>query len=64
MFKEWEHHKVEDILTYRDQAHPSVLTGTHVAGASYALDGGAGRFAGSFPRQAVRRQRRLLAGEA
>jgi trimethylamine monooxygenase len=28
MFKEWEHHKVEDILTYRDQSHKSVLTGT------------------------------------
>jgi trimethylamine monooxygenase len=28
MFKEWEHHKVEDILTYRDQSHQSVLTGT------------------------------------
>ncbi len=29
MFKEWEHHKMEDILTYRDRSHTSVLTGTH-----------------------------------
>lgn len=28
MFKEWEHHKVEDILTYRDRSHQSTLTGT------------------------------------
>jgi len=28
LFKEWEHHKVEGILTYRDRSYPSVLTGT------------------------------------
>ena len=28
MFKEWEHHKVENILTYRDHAFKSTLTGT------------------------------------
>lgn len=28
LFKEWEHHKSEDILTYRDRAYPSTLTGT------------------------------------
>ena len=28
MFKEWEHHKMDDILTYRDRSHRSVLTGT------------------------------------
>lgn len=28
MFKEWEHHKVENILTYRDRSHRSTLTGT------------------------------------
>lgn len=28
LFKEWEHHKAEDILTYRDQSYPSTLTGT------------------------------------
>ncbi|GAB0117864.1 NAD(P)-binding domain-containing protein [Acidisoma sp. 7E03] len=28
LFKEWEHHKVEGILTYRDQSYPSTLTGT------------------------------------
>lgn len=28
MFKDWEHHKMEDILTYRDRSHKSVLTGT------------------------------------
>jgi trimethylamine monooxygenase len=28
MFKVWEHHKVDNILTYRDQSHKSVLTGT------------------------------------
>ncbi|MES1180125.1 MAG: NAD(P)/FAD-dependent oxidoreductase, partial [Hyphomicrobium sp.] len=27
-FMEWEHHKVEDIMTYRDRSHTSVLTGT------------------------------------
>ena len=27
-FKHWEHHKDEDILTYRDQSHPSACTGT------------------------------------
>jgi trimethylamine monooxygenase len=27
-FKEWEHHKVEGILTYRDHSYKSVLTGT------------------------------------
>ena len=28
MFKEWEHHKMEDILSYRDRAFSSVITGT------------------------------------
>jgi trimethylamine monooxygenase len=28
LFKEWEHHKAEDILTYRDRTYPSVITGT------------------------------------
>ena len=28
LFKEWEHHKVEGILTYRDRCYPSTLTGT------------------------------------
>lgn len=28
LFKEWEHDKAEDILTYRDKAFPSVVTGT------------------------------------
>lgn len=28
LFKEWEHHKVEGILTYRDRTYPSTLTGT------------------------------------
>lgn len=27
LFKEWEHHKEEGILTYRDRAYPSTLTG-------------------------------------
>jgi trimethylamine monooxygenase len=27
LFKEWEHHKTEGILTYRDRAYPSTLTG-------------------------------------
>lgn len=27
LFKEWEHHKVEGILTYRDHSYPSVITG-------------------------------------
>lgn len=28
LFKEWEHHKAEGILTYRDRSYPSTLTGT------------------------------------
>jgi trimethylamine monooxygenase len=28
LFKEWEHHKVEGILTYRDRSYPSTITGT------------------------------------
>jgi len=27
-FKHWEHHKEENIVTYRDKAHPSPVTGT------------------------------------
>jgi trimethylamine monooxygenase len=27
LFKQWEHHKEEDILTYRDRSYPSVITG-------------------------------------
>jgi trimethylamine monooxygenase len=27
-FKEWKHHKEEDVLTYREQCFPSLLTGT------------------------------------
>ena len=27
LFKEWEHHKEENILTYRDRSYPSVITG-------------------------------------
>lgn len=27
LFKEWEHHKVEGILTYRERSYPSTLTG-------------------------------------
>jgi trimethylamine monooxygenase len=27
LFKEWEHHKVEGILTYRNRSYPSVVTG-------------------------------------
>ena len=28
LFKEWEHHKAESILGYRDRCYPSPLTGT------------------------------------
>jgi trimethylamine monooxygenase len=28
LFKEWEHHKTESILGYRDHGYPSTLTGT------------------------------------
>ncbi|AHJ68335.1 Dimethylaniline monooxygenase [N-oxide forming] [Granulibacter bethesdensis] len=28
LFKEWEHHKEEGIMTYRDRSYPSTLTGT------------------------------------
>ncbi len=27
LFKEWEHHKMEGILTYRNRSYPSVITG-------------------------------------
>ena len=27
LFKEWEHHKTEGILTYRDRSYPSTITG-------------------------------------
>lgn len=27
LFKEWEHHKIEGILTYRDRSYPSTITG-------------------------------------
>ncbi len=27
LFKEWEHHKVEDIMGFRDRSYPSTLTG-------------------------------------
>ncbi|UDL96148.1 NAD(P)/FAD-dependent oxidoreductase [Lichenihabitans sp. PAMC28606] len=27
LFKEWEHHKVEGVLTYRDRSYPSTITG-------------------------------------
>jgi trimethylamine monooxygenase len=27
-FKEWKHHKEEDVLTYREHCFPSILTGT------------------------------------
>ncbi len=28
LFKQWEHHKSESILGYRDRSYPSTLTGT------------------------------------
>jgi trimethylamine monooxygenase len=28
LFKEWEHHKADSILGYRDYGYPSTLTGT------------------------------------
>jgi len=28
LFKEWEHHKMEGILTYRDRSYRSTITGT------------------------------------
>jgi trimethylamine monooxygenase len=28
LFKEWERHKAEGIVTYRDRSYPSTLTGT------------------------------------
>jgi len=42
MFKEWHHHKDEDILTYRDKSFASKFTGTqspvHHTNFMYALD--------------------------
>jgi trimethylamine monooxygenase len=28
LFKQWEHHKIEGIVTYRDRSYASTLTGT------------------------------------
>ena len=55
LFKEWEHHKVEDILTYRDQAfrRRSPAPGTC---ASHAVDEGDGRLAGGVSQSAGHRK--------
>ena len=44
-FMEWEHHKAEDIMGFRDNAYRSLMTGTMAPQASYALAEGDGRFA-------------------
>lgn len=51
LFKEWEHHKAEDIATYRDRSYRSTITGT-VAPAHHtrwmeAMDDSAGAFFGA-----------------
>ena len=42
IFHAWEHHKDEDVLTYRDQSFPSKFTGTpspiHLRNFMHALD--------------------------
>lgn len=57
MFKEWEHHKVENILTYRDRSHRSTLTGTlappHHTPWMKALDDSLEAFLAPMPSQAA-----------
>lgn len=57
MFKEWEHHKVENILTYRDRSHRSTLTGTlappHHTPWMKALDDSLEAFLATMPSQAA-----------
>ncbi len=57
MFKEWEHHKVENILTYRDRSHRSTLTGTlapqHHTPWMQALDDSLETFLATMPSQAA-----------
>ncbi|WP_332118762.1 NAD(P)/FAD-dependent oxidoreductase [Azorhizobium caulinodans] len=57
MFKEWEHHKVENILTYRDRSHRSTLTGTlapkHHTPWMQALDDSLEAFLATMPSQAA-----------
>lgn len=57
MFKEWEHHKVENILTYRDRSHRSTLTGTlapvHHTPWMKALDDSLEAFLATAPSQAA-----------
>lgn len=57
MFKEWEHHKVENILTYRDRSHRSTLTGTlapvHHTPWMKALDDSLEAFLATLPSQAA-----------
>jgi trimethylamine monooxygenase len=53
LFKEWEHHKAEGIVTYRDRAYPSTLTGTmapaHHTKWMDALDDSLEAFLGNTP---------------
>lgn len=57
MFKEWEHHKVENILTYRDRSHRSTLTGTlappHHTPWMKALDDSLEAFLATMPSRAA-----------
>ncbi len=57
MFKDWEHHKVENILTYRDKSHKSTLTGTiappHHTPWMKALDDSLEAFLAPAPSQAA-----------
>ena len=36
-FKEWEHHKVEDIMTYRNKSFASPVTGSVGPSSSYTI---------------------------
>ena len=47
-FKEWEHHKVENIMTYRNKSFASPVTGSARSKTSYRLGNCNGRFFKNF----------------
>ena len=52
---EWEHHKAENIMGFRDNAYRSLMTGTMSADASHDMARGDGRFHGKLPQDQVMR---------
>ena len=54
-FMEWEHHKMENIMGFRDNAYRSLMTGTMAPKHHTKWMGGDGRFAGELSADEVRR---------